>query len=103
MNIQELHPKEKAVSAISLLKGNINSITALQILSNQHLKEHLTKVPALLICITGNATYEDEKGKKTTLRPGDYVNIESMVKHWIMGIEDSNLLLIKSMSEPLPS
>lgn len=95
MNIQEKHSPEKPVSAISLFKGDAGSITSLQILKDQQLKEHLTKIPALLVCVNGNAVFENELGIKETLSTGDYVLIEPMVKHWVTGLADTQLLLIK--------
>ncbi|MBY0349042.1 MAG: hypothetical protein GTN67_14790 [Hydrotalea flava] len=95
MNIQQLHPEEKAVSAISLFKGKEGVVTALQIFQNEQLKAHVSKVPALLVCITGKAVFENGKGIRTILLPGDYNNIEPMVKHWVAAIEYSNLLIIK--------
>jgi quercetin dioxygenase-like cupin family protein len=41
------------------------------------------------------AVFENETGLKETLKSGDYVNIEPMVKHWVKGIKESQLLLIK--------
>ncbi|MBK9254241.1 MAG: hypothetical protein IPM42_02005 [Saprospiraceae bacterium] len=95
MNITTLHSKEKPVSALSIFKGTDGTATSLQILAGQLLKEHITKVPALLICITGKAVFENEQGMKEELASGDYIHIEPMVKHWVSGIEDSQLLLIK--------
>lgn len=95
MNIKELHTTEKPVSAISLFKSEMGNATAIQILQGEKLKEHITKTPALLICIEGKAVFENEKGVKETLISGDYVNIEPMVKHWVEGIIDSQLILIK--------
>jgi len=95
MNIKELHTQVKPVSAVPLFKSEQGNATALQILQGERLKEHLTKVPAILICMDGKALFENEKGIKETLMPGDYVNIEPMVKHWISGLEDSQLILIK--------
>ena len=37
----------------------------------------------------------NEKGIKETLLSGDFVNIEPMVKHWVDGIIESQLILIK--------
>jgi len=59
------------------------------------LKEQVSKVPTLLICITGKAVFENERGMKEALMPGAYVNIEPMVKHWVTDGEYSNLLIIK--------
>lgn len=94
MNLKSSHSTEKPVSAIPLFKGEGNA-TALQILQNQQLKEHTTKVPALLICVAGEVIFENENGIKETLQSGDYINIEPFVKHWVIGILDSQLLLLK--------
>lgn len=95
MNIKELHTTQKPVSATSLFKSELGNATAIQILQNEKLKEHITKTPALLICVDGAVIFEDENGIKETLRNGDYVNIEPMVKHWVVGIEQNQLVLIK--------
>jgi quercetin dioxygenase-like cupin family protein len=95
MNLKDLHTKLKPVSAIPHFKAAEGNVTAIQILNNQLLKEHTTKTPALLVCVTGEVVFENEKGIKEILLPGDYVNIEPMVKHSVKGIEDSQLLLIK--------
>lgn len=95
MNIKELHTQEKPVSATSLFKSELGNVTAIKILQGEKLKEHITKAPALLICIEGKVIFENEKGIKETLIPGDYVNIEPMVKHWVDGIIESQLILIK--------
>lgn len=95
MNIKELHTQEKPVSAISLFKGESGNATAIKILHGEKLKEHITKTPALLICMEGEVIFENEKGIKETLMSGDYVNIEPMVKHWVEGTIESQLILIK--------
>ena len=95
MNIKEVHTQEKPVSAISLFKSDQGNATAIQILQGEKLKEHITKIPALLICIEGEVIFENEKGVKETLKSGDYVNIEPLVTHWVEGIELSQLVLIK--------
>lgn len=95
MNIKELHTQVKPVSAVPLFKSEQGNATALQIFQGELLKEHLTKVPALLICMDGKALFENEKGIKETLLSGDFVNIEPMVKHWVVGTIESQLILIK--------
>lgn len=95
MNIIELHSQDKPVSAIPIFKSELGNATALHILQGETLKEHITKVPALLICISGEAIFENEKGIKETLKIGDYVHIEPMVKHWVNAVVDSQLILIK--------
>ena len=95
MNIHDLHTSEKPVSAVPFFKSEEGTVIALQIEGNEVLKEHITKVPALLICIEGEATFENEKGVKKILFPGNYVNIEAMVKHKVTAVSKSNLMLIK--------
>ena len=95
MNIKDLHTKLKPVSAIPHFKAEEGNVTAIQILNNQLLKEHKTKTPALLVCVTGEVVFENEKGAKENLVPGDYVTIEPMVNHTVKGIQDSQLLLIR--------
>ena len=95
MNIKELHTQEKQVSATSLFKSEQGNATAIKILKGEKLKEHITKIPALLICMEGQVIFENEKGIKETLLPGDYVNIEPMIKHWVEATIESQLVLIK--------
>jgi quercetin dioxygenase-like cupin family protein len=95
MNLQNIHNDLKNVQTKALFSANEGKVISLQILKDNQLKEHITNVPAFLICILGNAIYEDEKGNKNNLFSGDFVMIEPNVKHWVNGIENTNLLLIK--------
>ena len=95
MNIKDLHQDTKAISTASLFKSTEGNVTSIQILEDQQLKEHITKVPALLLCLIGEAIFENENGTKLTLTTGDYVNIEPNIKHWINAKSASNLILIK--------
>ncbi len=95
MNLRTLHSHEKTVSAISLFKTEQSTVSAIQILNGEQLKEHITKTPALLICVIGNVIFENEKGIKEELLSGDYIHIEPLVKHWVDARMDSQLVLIK--------
>lgn len=95
MNVRQIHTEQKDVSAKPLFKTTDGTVTALQILENALLNAHVTKVPALLLCVTGEVVFENEKGFRQTLTCGDYVNIEPSVVHWIKGVQDSQLLLVK--------
>jgi len=95
MNIKELHTEDKPVSAISIFKSDMGQAASMRILKGEMLQEHVSKIPALLICIEGEALFENENGIKESLSVGDYVNIEPMIKHWVKGIKESQLLLIK--------
>jgi len=94
MNIADKH-NEKPVSAYPLFKGEIGSTTAIHIKKGEQLKEHVTKTKACLICISGFARFENEKGEIHQLKSGDYVLIEPLIKHWVDGIGDCQLILIK--------
>lgn len=93
MKLSEVHDENKEVSA-KPISGFKNAI-AIQILKNGLLKEHISKTPATLVCVLGEALYEDEKDHKVTLKPGDIFEIEPLVKHKVKGIADSQLILIK--------
>lgn len=94
-NLIELHSADKEVSAQSLFKGELGTATAIQLERNGTLKEHLTKTPALLICVSGLVTYEDENEQEIQLEQGDYVNITPNVKHWLYASAKSQLILLK--------
>lgn len=95
MNIIELHNQEKEVSAVSLFKGELGTATAIQLQQNGTLKEHITKTPALLLCVSGFVTYEDENEQEIQLEQGDYVSITPNVKHWLFASVTSQLVLLK--------
>ena len=67
----------------------------MQIAKGEQLKEHISKIPVLLLCVSGQAKFGDEQGHEINLESGDYVKIEPNVKHWVDAFEESNFLLIK--------
>ena len=95
MNIKQVNSPDKGVSATNIFKTENSSALAIQILKGELLKEHLTKTPALLLCVFGEVIFENEKGENVTLVNGDFINIEPMVKHWVKGVSDSQLILVK--------
>ena len=95
MNIKSIHTEEKPVSAKKIFSTTEGNVTALRISASGVLAEHITKVPALLLCINGNAVFKNENGVTENLSSGDLVNIEPNVKHWVEGIQDTQLVLIK--------
>lgn len=95
MNLKNLHTENKAVQTNLLFQPTEAKVVSLQIKKNEQLAEHVSKVPALLVCVSGKATYTDETGLKILLTNGDYVAIQQDVKHWIDAQEESNFLLIK--------
>ncbi len=95
MNIRDKHSREKPVSTTLFFEGQEGKTTAMQLLKDQELKSHISKVPALLICIAGETVFENEKGFKTILQNGDFVDIEPNVRHWLVSHTDSQLLLLK--------
>jgi quercetin dioxygenase-like cupin family protein len=95
MNLTELFTDDNPAQAkklFSTTEGNVNSI---RILAGSQLSEHITQKTVLLVCVIGEVIFNNEKNIVNVLKPGDYVEIEPMVKHWIDAQEDSYLLLIK--------
>lgn len=95
MNLINLHSSDKPVQTQVLFEPTENKVIALQIAKNEQLKEHVTKVPALLVCINGDATFSNENGEKIHLKSGDFIKIPVDVKHWVDAHELNNFLLIK--------
>lgn len=94
MNLQDLFGDNKPLQTKKLFPA-AEGVIAIQLTAGGELKEHVTKVPALLICVVGEVIFENEKGISEKMTGGDFINIETGVKHWLKGIVNSNLLLIK--------
>jgi quercetin dioxygenase-like cupin family protein len=95
MNLKNLHTENKAVQTNVVFTTQDAKVISLQIAGKERLKEHLTKVPAFLVCVSGEAVYEDEKGFSIEMKSGDYVAIEPNLKHWIDAKVVSNFILVK--------
>jgi quercetin dioxygenase-like cupin family protein len=95
MNLKNLHTENKPVQTRLLFEPSQSKVISLQIAKGERLKEHISKTHALLVCVSGNAIFTDEKGTKIELISGDYVMIEENVKHELKAIEESDFLLIK--------
>ncbi len=94
-HIKDVHDSTRSLSVQTLFKGLDGTVKALQIKKGGLLESHITKTDALLVCISGEVAFENENGLKQTLQAGEYLAIEPLVKHWVNGIQDSQLLLIK--------
>jgi quercetin dioxygenase-like cupin family protein len=95
MNIKDLHLADNGVATNAVFKTENSTAIALQILKGEQLKEHITKTPAFLLCVSGSVLFENEKGLMETMVQGDYMNIAPNVKHKVDGLEDSQLILVK--------
>lgn len=94
MNLRELHTEDKPVQTKKIFSPN-EGVSALSIKGGNQLKEHKSKILALLVCVNGEVVFENEEGTKEKLLSGGFVEIMPDVKHWLTANEDSNLLLIK--------
>ena len=94
MNLKDLHTENKEIQTQLLLKIEQGTVISLQIEAGKVLKEHISKIPATLICVTGTASYEEEH-RKVDLASGDFVRIKSNVKHKVTAITESNFLLMR--------
>lgn len=95
MILKNLHTENKPVQTQLLFEPKDAKVISLQIAKGETLKEHVSKIPALLVCITGNAVFTDDKGTVVNLNSGNYVMIEENVKHAVKAIDESNFLLMK--------
>lgn len=95
MILKNLHTENKPVQTQVLFEPKEAKVISLQIAKGEVLKEHVSKIPALLVCVSGNAVFSDEKGAVINLQSGVYVMIEENVKHAVNAIEESNFLLMK--------
>jgi len=83
MILKNLHTENKPVQTQLLFEPKDAKVISLQIAKGETLKEHVSKIPALLVCISGNAVFTDDKGTVVNLNSGTYVMIEENVKHAI--------------------
>lgn len=97
MNLKEILNQDKEVSTKVLFSSDLekSNTIGLRIQAKGVLKEHVSKTPALLICVEGEVIYRDEKGAENRLKAGDLQEIEPMVKHEVTGVSESFLLLCK--------
>ncbi|WP_075348836.1 cupin domain-containing protein [Algoriphagus marinus] len=87
--------EKKPLQTKKIFSPTEGSIISIKLEANAEMKEHTTKTPALLMGIIGEVIFENEKGIKEMIGPGDYIEIEPDVKHWLFAKTDSNLILIK--------
>ena len=95
MKLKKLHTTDKEVQTAILIKTKEQGTAiSLQIDAKKVLKKHITKVPAVLVCISGKATYKEEN-KTLKLKKGSYVMIPANVIHEVIAKKKSNFILIK--------
>ena len=95
MILKNLHTENKPVQTQLLFEPKDAKVISLQIAKGETLKEKKKKIPALLVCISGNAVFTNEKVTVVNLNSGTYVMIEENVKHAVKAIDESNFLLMK--------
>lgn len=94
MNLKDVHTEDNPVQTKLLFQAEEGKVVSLQIAAGEQLKEHVSKVPAILICVSGKAIYKQASGD-VILEAGDYVMIPKDVTHEVNAITDSNFVLIK--------
>lgn len=95
MILKNLHTENKPVQTKIVFEPIESKVISLQIAKGETLKEHISKIPALLVCVSGNAVFTYENGTIINLKSGVYVLIEENIKHAIKAIEESNFILLK--------
>lgn len=95
MNLADLHHEtDREFSSATLFNGDTGKVAAMQLRRNAQIKPHTSALPALLVCVSGEVMYE-ENNRKEKLGPGDYVKIQPEVLHWVHGLADAQLILLK--------
>lgn len=95
MTLKNLHTENNPVQTKLLFEPSEAKVISMQIAKGETLKEHVSKIPVLLVCVSGVAVFTNEKGIVINLNSGVYVMIEENVKHEVNAFEESNFLLIK--------
>jgi quercetin dioxygenase-like cupin family protein len=95
MNLKNPHIENKPVQTNVLFSGTEYKVIVLQIASGEYLKKHLSKVPTLLVCVSGNVIYNEDNKTTVELKTSGFVHIEANVQYSIDTITESNFLLIK--------
>ncbi len=93
MHLSKYHNNNKEVSVAKIFEGT-GQIISLRISAKGELKKHTTPIPALLICIGGEAFFEYEGEEAIMLKQGDYVNIKPGAPHRVFTRENSDALLL---------
>jgi len=94
MKLKKVFQEKQDVQTKVLRNVEEGKVIALQIDRNKTLKEHSSKVPAILFCISGKAIFK-EKEREVKLKKGSYVLIEPNVLHEVKAVKKSNFVLIK--------
>lgn len=95
MNIKQLHDSSKLLSVKTMFKSEHGTASSIQILEDGLLDKHITKVPAILICMKGHVVFENELGVEESMNSGDFILIEPNIEHWVKGIKRSDLILFR--------
>lgn len=94
-NISEYNASNVDVLAAKVFEGDVGNVLAVFVGKDSLLKDHITKTPAFLVCISGEVRFENEERLVQSMLPGDYMRIAPNVVHRVFGVEDSQLLLAK--------
>ena len=93
--LSQFHDVSKSLSAVPVFKSLQGKTIAMALKKGGLLPEHITPIPAVLVCVSGQINFQNEQGIDIVLSPGEFYEIEPNVKHWLKGLEDAQLLLLK--------
>ena len=91
--LNELQNNVKPVATKNIFGGD-GKATLIKINKNATLAKHQSRTNALLVLLSGKATYEEENRKVELVQANDFVHIPEKVLHSVFGNEDAQLLLI---------
>lgn len=95
MNLKDcIEKQDKPVIAKNILKENSRA-TLLQLKKGGILQAHQSMTNAMLVLLSGKATYEEDERKVVLSNELDFLYITKHITHKVLGEEDSLLLLIQ--------
>ncbi len=95
MHLSDNHLHAKNISSKLIFTASTGKVMSIHMTEDSLLAEHTSPVHALLMCVVGKVSYDDQSGKNIQLTNGEYVEIEPQIVHRVTAHTDSQLLLIR--------
>ena len=90
MNLKAIFQDNKLIQTKKIFSA-AEGVIVIHISAGSSLKEHITTIPALLVCVAGEVIFENDRSESERM----IINIEPNMKHWVLAENESTLLLIK--------
>ena len=94
MNLKAIFQDNKLIQTKKIFSA-AEGVIVIHISAGSSLKEHITTIRALLVCVAGEVIFENDRSESERMIAGEFINIEPNMKHWVLAENESTLLLIK--------